>query len=295
MIQRLSLGTSILLHFAVILLVSLAVIRTEVPIEQQRGMEFEIVDVEHSMPSPNPQFASATQRQVDTPAEVERLESAPGSSTVSPVARAPSALRKLSVPNKEAAVSERTLGPAPVDPINVATRRSSDISNLNAVPPDIPRPTIQPTDNTGIDVGALSASLGEPESTRNQTRLNSAALGSVVGRATPKGIAGLTVRQRADLALMVRSQVMPCWNPPSSEAPSGASATLRFRLDRDGSVVGQPVLAGSNEGGASAAYVNLLANSGRRAVLLCSPLELPSELYDAWSEVEVEFDPRNTR
>jgi hypothetical protein len=41
--------------------------------------------------------------------------------------------------------------------------------------------------------------------------------------------------------------------------------------------------------------MNLLANSGRRAIVLCAPLELPAELYDAWAEVEVEFDPRDLR
>ena len=83
---------------------------------------------------------------------------------------------------------------------------------------------------------------------------------------------------------------------PPADGPTSASVRLSFRLDRNGRVVGQPVRSGvTGQNQVSTAYINLLTNSGRRAVLMCSPLRLPPELYEAWADVEVEFDSRDLR
>ena len=109
-------------------------------------------------------------------------------------------------------------------------------------------------------------------------------------------VAYVVYGQKIDLAEKVRAQVMPCWNPPPADGLASTSVRLRFRLDRDGRVVGQPVRSGvTGQNQVSTAYINLLTNSGRRAVLMCSPLRLPPELYEAWADVEVEFDPRDLR
>ena len=108
-------------------------------------------------------------------------------------------------------------------------------------------------------------------------------------------MAGLSIRQRTNLADMIRSQITPCWNPPQAEDNSGhVTIVMRIRLGRDGGVLGTPAL--SRIGGqtaANGAYANALAGSVRRAILRCAPLRLPPELYDAWADVELNFDPRD--
>lgn len=108
-------------------------------------------------------------------------------------------------------------------------------------------------------------------------------------------MAGLSIRQRTNLADMIRSQITPCWNPPQAEDNSGhVTIVMRIRLGRDGGVLGTPAL--SRIGGqtaANGAYANALAGSVRRAILRCAPLKLPPELYDAWADVELNFDPRD--
>lgn len=295
MIERVSIGSSILIHVALIMLISMAVIKSPL-VELQQGMEIEIVDFEHSLPSPDPQIASSSQQDpvvASAAAHMETLESSPVPQAILLTSLPPV---RQSAPTRAPAISPRSLGPAPVDPIDVSARSAGAISEIPTVAPVVTQPPVQPAATPGLDSSAISRTLGKTDSTRERTRLNSAAIGSAIGRATPKGLSGLTVRQRADLAQMVRSQVIPCWNPPSTESPAGASVTLRFRLSREGQVIGQPAVTRSTaESSTSAAYLSLLTGSGRRAILLCAPLELPSELYDAWSEVEVEFDPRNTR
>lgn len=105
----------------------------------------------------------------------------------------------------------------------------------------------------------------------------------------------MTIRQRTNLADMIRSQITPCWNPPQAEDNSGhVTIVMQIRLDRDGNVLGTPAL--SRIGGqtpANGAYANALAGSVRRAILRCAPLRLPPELYDAWADVELNFDPRD--
>jgi hypothetical protein len=155
-------------------------------------------------------------------------------------------------------------------------------------PPERTRPRLTAT--------VLSGLRGAVGSQATQSRLNSATIGSAIAGATPRGLQGLTMRQKTDLAQKVREQVMPCWKPPASDAPIAGAVRLRFRLDRKGAVIGLPAQVGpTDQSGPNAAYLGLLANSGRRAILMCAPLRLPADLYEAWSEVEVEFDPRDLR
>ena len=113
----------------------------------------------------------------------------------------------------------------------------------------------------------------------------------------PKGVAGLTIRQRTNLAEMIRSQITPCWNPPQVEETSGhVTVLMRIKLGIDGAVAGAPVVSHvSGKTAANGAYANAVTGSVRRAILRCSPLKLPSELYEAWADVEINFDPRDVQ
>mgnify|MGYP001618019575 FL=1 len=274
------------------------------------GMAIEIVDLDHAMPLPDP--ALAPQRRVEQPSRA-KVEPAVAASAETPSVSAvpapspapqPITAQAVSPPSSTSAPPMPALGPGPVarpqpaapapsvPPAPAPTRVASPVSSPSAGAP-VTAPA--PSPPRRLDAAALTRSLGQTTGTAPRPRLNSAAIGSAIGQAVPKGVAGLSIRQRTNLADMIRSQITPCWNPPQAEDNSGhGTIVMRIRLGRDGGVLGTPAL--SRIGGqtaANGAYANALAGSVRRAILRCAPLRLPPELYDAWADVELNFDPRD--
>lgn len=87
----------------------------------------------------------------------------------------------------------------------------------------------------------------------------------------------------------LRQQIQKCWNPPFGVADAqGLRVTIKMRLTPTGEIDGRPevVSGGGNDGVGRAA-----ADSARRAVIVCSPYQLPADKYDAWQDVVVNFDP----
>ncbi|MEM8665267.1 MAG: cell envelope integrity protein TolA, partial [Pseudomonadota bacterium] len=108
-----------------------------------------------------------------------------------------------------------------------------------------------------------------------------ASLGTAAGRAA----ASLTLSEKDAL----RSQMQRCWSPPIGLA-GGESlvVTVQIRLSPDGAVVNIEDVGG----GAGQLYASA-ADAARRAVLQCQPYRLPVAKYDAWKDVQVNFDPRD--
>lgn len=291
MIERASPAVSLLLHAIFLALIAMKVFGTPQVIRQQNGMEIEIVDFEHAMPSVDPALPAPAEAANEALTRPQPPAPSPAAPIAQPPAPSPMATQPTVRPPVPVSSPAPVLGPGRVAPVAPPAPQSVAQSSPAQAQPQAAAMPAQPTRTRRLDANAMARSLGSNDAPSNRQRLNSAAVGSAIGQAAPRGVPGLTVRQRADLAEMVRSQVIPCWNPPASETGAVASVRLRFRLDRQGNVVGRPTVAGST--GGDTPYTNLLANSGRRAILLCAPLELPAELYDAWSEVEVNFDPRD--
>lgn len=88
----------------------------------------------------------------------------------------------------------------------------------------------------------------------------------------------------------LRAQLMGCWNPPVGVAEAkDLIVIVRFALNRDGSVSGEPSVV--NHG--SNSLFQVAAESATRAVRRCQPFRLPASKYDAWRDVEVKFDPND--
>jgi hypothetical protein len=86
----------------------------------------------------------------------------------------------------------------------------------------------------------------------------------------------------------LRAQVEQCWIIPTGWTdPKQVSVTIRFALERDGTVKGNPEVV---EYPASQ-YGQVSADNAIRAVLRCGPYRLPVEKYDQWSEVQLRFTP----
>jgi len=89
---------------------------------------------------------------------------------------------------------------------------------------------------------------------------------------------------------MLKAQLMSCWNPPVgvSEAKD-LVVTVRFSLNRDGSLSSEPMVLNRGRN----ALFQIAAESATRAVRRCQPFHLPASKYEAWQEVEVNFDPND--
>jgi outer membrane biosynthesis protein TonB len=88
----------------------------------------------------------------------------------------------------------------------------------------------------------------------------------------------------------LRSRISQCWNPPAGvDSTTKVYIVLRTLFKPDGSLAGPPVLV---EGSASA-LGPALAESAKRALLLCQPFTmLKPEHYDQWKDLELKFDPQ---
>ena len=87
----------------------------------------------------------------------------------------------------------------------------------------------------------------------------------------------------------LRARISSCWSPPPGiDANSRVYVVLRVLFKTDGSMVQAPTLV---EGSASA-LGPALAESAKRALLLCQPFTmLRPEHYDQWKDIELKFDP----
>lgn len=87
----------------------------------------------------------------------------------------------------------------------------------------------------------------------------------------------------------IRRQLISCWNVPAGAVGgSDLKVTVSFRLDPSGTLQGVPSV---DKPSGDRAF----DDSALRAVRLCNQrgFQLPTDKYDAWAEVTVNFDPRD--
>jgi colicin import membrane protein len=90
------------------------------------------------------------------------------------------------------------------------------------------------------------------------------------------------------LKAMLQQQLSACWNPPVGVREArDLKVGVRFQLNRDGSLAGEPVVINRT----SHPMFHIAAESAVRAVRSCQPLRLPVAKYEFWQDVEVNFDP----
>jgi outer membrane biosynthesis protein TonB len=78
---------------------------------------------------------------------------------------------------------------------------------------------------------------------------------------------------------------------PGMEGLSGMVIKVHMKLDKDGNIIGQPEVESSG-GSSSDSTRRALEGGAYRAVMKSAPFStLPKDKYDAWNEVELNFDP----
>ncbi|HEX5998735.1 MAG TPA: hypothetical protein VFZ16_04960 [Hyphomicrobiaceae bacterium] len=88
--------------------------------------------------------------------------------------------------------------------------------------------------------------------------------------------------------MQIRQMIAPClrkaWKPPTR--PRAFRLTLRWLLDEDGKVVGEPEVVQAP----GAAPDSPIARSAMQAVRACAPYRLPVAKYHLWKEIVFNFD-----
>jgi hypothetical protein len=178
---------------------------------------------------------------------------------------------ETAAPSEKAKPAQEEAGKPPPDPPAPAGPQENPSDAAPALPPDVLKaapsiggvPQLSPAEvavlvNGGIDKGDA---------------------GGVVTSSVPGGLPEAQVTA-------VRAQAQKCWRPPSGwSSGRRANVTIRFRLNRDGSVNGTPVTI---EGPASP-LGKAAADKAVLAVKRCGPYQLPAESYDKWQVLELHF------
>ncbi|WP_419908799.1 hypothetical protein [Hoeflea sp.] len=203
---------------------------------------------------------------------------------------------------------QREVAPDPVaEAINQAEAVKPDFEPL---PDKVPTPTVRPEPPRAQTAKTPERKLNEDReqtakvaSTR-ESDFNADEIAALLNRDDPAG--GGAQRSQREAALggqttttglqlsqsemdALRGQIQRCWTiRPGMVDGEDVRVRVTMRLDRNGDIDGQPVVETS---GGAANVRRVLSGDARRAVLRCAPYNLPTEKYETWADVVVNFDP----
>jgi outer membrane biosynthesis protein TonB len=202
-------------------------------------------------------------------------------------------------PSIKAAPQETVEATAPEPEVNAEETKPPE---PDAVPEPEPKP--EPPKKTDakkkaaetkpLDTEKLSNLIDKALPKAKVKPLDTSDLASKIAAAAPKS-AKVDPRAAATLAQAIQSQVAPCWNPPIGGADvKKMTVLIRADFGKDGRVLGVPsVVSQTGVTAGNADYARAFAETAKRAVLRCSPLKLPANMYDLWRSVEINFDPES--
>ena len=179
--------------------------------------------------------------------------------------------------------------PAKAKPPDYKPDKIADLLKKDAAKPPKPddkaSPDTPPRDSPKFNADQVAALLDKRDPQRQmaaaETLNNQPALGSSSGAAAQLSQSEIDA---------LRSRISNCWSPPPGiNASTKIYVVLRVLFKPDASMSREPVLV---EGTASA-LGPALAESAKRALLLCQPFTmLKPEHYDQWKDLELKFDPQ---
>jgi hypothetical protein len=116
------------------------------------------------------------------------------------------------------------------------------------------------------------------------------------GLSDAEGIEGMqgdrpSAQQQASIDAAIIRQLKPHWNPPSGVEVERLVTVVRFRLNRDGSLNGNPeVVETTGVTNANRAQQSRHREQAVRAVRLAAPFNLPERFYSGWRVVTSNFN-----
>jgi hypothetical protein len=173
----------------------------------------------------------------------------------------------------------------PSDPAPLPRARPRPAETTASIPP--PAPTLSPPTPPApaadpFDPAAIAALIDRspPASPAQPTPSQTPGLGITNGRFD----AAMT---QNELAAM-RERIMSCWTVPQGAINAADLRTeVHMRLNPDGSIMGTPEITSRPFG----RYSNIAPESVVRAIIACSPYNLPADKYAEWREIILDFNP----
>lgn len=229
--------------------------------------------------TPNPSMMKASPMDVQFVDEVGLTATAPNPAIEDP---AQSVAPELGIP-------EDSAPPAPADDAVPSPQRPAD--SARPAPkaeqrPRLERPNVSPERDTRAE-RPRGSSLGA------DFRKGLAAAASEAQGQRPRAAVG--AQAMSSIAAAIRRQVQPCYE---LGALAGTSAmdivtVLRLRFRKDGTVAAVDLVEQIGVTSENRNYARQMAELSRRAVLRCSPLDLPAQYYEGgWDDFDGVFNPR---
>jgi hypothetical protein len=189
-------------------------------------------------------------------------------------------------PTRVAAVETPTVPPDPAPLPRARPRVTTPATTASIPPPTVtptptpPPPTPPPTEQFNPAAIAALIDLSPPAAPAPPAEAPTPGLGITDGRFD----AAMT---QNELAAM-RERIMQCWTVPQGAVSATELRTeVLMRLTPDGSIMGTPEIISRPYG----RYSNIAPESVVRAIMQCSPYNLPAEKYAEWREIILDFNP----
>lgn len=241
----------------------------------------------------------ALQRQAEEPKKKR-----PAKKPETPVAKAPAKPEKKKVPPKkpEAPVAKPKKKQVPKPPETAKKAEPKVGPEIAALPR--PRPAEKPRPKKAAKkprksvkkplarenpLDSVFKTVGKLKKTAKQSDRDRTAAKTPTGVETAARSLPMTLSEID----AIRRQIQPCWNFPAGAQDAGSLRVLiRIRLNRDGSVRGEPKVLDQTRFVGDRRF-RVAAEAGIRALKnpRCSPLELPREKFDQWKVLTIDFDP----
>jgi len=179
--------------------------------------------------------------------------------------------------------------PAKAKPPDYKPDKIADLLKKDAAKPSKPddkaSPDTPPRDAPQFNADQVAALLDKRDPQRQMAAAET--LNNQPNLGASSGAAAQLSQSEIDA---LRARISSCWSPPPGiNASSKIYVVLRVLFKQDASMSREPVLV---EGSASA-LGPALAESAKRALLLCQPFTmLKPEHYDQWKDLELKFDPQ---
>ena len=114
--------------------------------------------------------------------------------------------------------------------------------------------------------------------------------GEIIFAGTPDGRdRQLSASELAILVQIIKSCVQSKWSVMGGgEGAQSAQVKIRLRFNPDGRLASAPTIVNPQ----NTPYFLAVSDSALRAVQACEPFPLPTDKYDVWKDMILNFDPR---
>jgi outer membrane biosynthesis protein TonB len=267
--MRFGLAFSILLHAMVVGIAAVTIIRVvPIPLPQEE-IPAEIVDV-----------AEKTNVKAQAPKE-EKPEEKPEPEATPPPQSEPKAAPPTNNPDEAA-----------LEPEEKPDQKKPEPPKPQARPKP---PTEEKPKEEKFDPDKIQALLNKAKKEQEKQQKSSQAPAGSPTDEKPRASVGEGTDNVADIETLIRNalqrQVSACWSFPSGALqPEGLVVMIDIHLRPDGALAEPPAIV--EQGRMAEPYFRAASEAAVRAINRCQPYELPTDHYDIWKDVRLNFDPR---